>query len=673
MVLLIMSVHTPSRKKEKKAPAVPAWGVRPSLWHNGLLAAVPVFLAVFVLTARMGLPVLTSFLWAAGFALLLPLRLTWGDRLARVLPRLAFILGPIAGFCMVEVMNYNHPLSSFTAVQVLLNLVWYYMLAALIYLIAGRLTLSVGVSTAVFFLLGLANRYVIRFRGRTIFPGDLLTLRTAANVAAKYDYSLDQVQFGCLLALGLCLLVLWKLPRRRGRHVPRLRVLLPAAAACLLYLAVFFHTGFLSALEIEPSLWTTRGNGFVLNFSVCLRYSTVDEPEGYSEEALEAIRAQVPADGPAALQRPVNLIVVMNESWADLTETLGLETNEDPMPFVHGLTENTIKGTAYASVFGGTTANSEYEFLTGNTMAFLPEGTVPYQMYVTPGAPNLGRQMKDLGYETVFMHCYMASGWNRRAVYRDFGFDRVLFQSDLTDTETMRDYITDQSNFENLIRIYEEKEPGQPLFFFNVTMQNHSAYNVPWKNLPRTVWQTGAMEGRFKTVDQYLSLVRQTDSAFQYLIEYFAQVEEPTMVLMFGDHQPQVATNFYTEVLGGEFADLDAAVQQKKQAVPFVLWANYDIPEQEGVELSLNYLSSLLTETAGLPQTEYQRYLAQLRDTIPALNGVGFRGADGTWYKRRGDMPEEEQAALLEYEMLQYAQLFGDGMEDFFTLKEAEP
>lgn len=94
---------------------------------------------------------------------------------------------------------------------------------------------------------------------------------------------------------------------------------------------------------------------------------------------------------------PVNLIVIMNESFSDLTETFGLETNEDPMPFLHGLTENTVKGTAYSSVFGGTTANSEFEFLTGNTMAFLPDGTVPFQMYVTPGMPNPGRPDEGAG------------------------------------------------------------------------------------------------------------------------------------------------------------------------------------------------------------------------------------------------------------------------------------
>ena len=117
--------------------------------------------------------------------------------------------------------------------------------------------------------------------------------------------------------------------------------------------------------------------------------------------------------------QPVNLIVVMNESFSDLSVLPGVETNMDAMPFLRSLTENTVKGYAYSSVFGGTTANSEYEFLTGNTTAFLPAGTVPYQMYVSDGDPTLVSQMKALGYRAVAAHPYRSSGWNRIPVYRD--------------------------------------------------------------------------------------------------------------------------------------------------------------------------------------------------------------------------------------------------------------
>ena len=190
------------------------------------------------------------------------------------------------------------------------------VLAGVLYLATGRVRLTAGLTTALFVLIGLANRYVIRFRGRTIFPGDLLSLQTAANVAGNYDYTPDVVQLRCLLVLALFLLLLWKVPKRPGRQRPHWRAVLPAAVLSAAYLTVFFQTDFLRQMEIEPSLWTTRGNGFVLNFSVCLRYSAVEEPEGYSQETLASIRLETEEDweadpNAAGTETPVNLIVIM--------------------------------------------------------------------------------------------------------------------------------------------------------------------------------------------------------------------------------------------------------------------------------------------------------------------------------------------------------------------------
>ncbi len=247
-------------------------------------------------------------------------------------------------------------------------------------------------------------------------------------------------------------------------------------------------------------------------------------------------------------------------------------------------------------------------------------------------------------------------------------------KGDFQDREYMRGdektgYVTDQCDYENLIRWYEEKEAGEPLFLFNVTMQNHSAYQMAWTNLPREVWLTGALEGRFNTVNQYLSLVYQSDQAFEYLLDYFSQVEEPTLILLFGDHQPQVATNFYTDVLG---TAPDTALAQKKQMVPLVLWANYDIPEAQGVELSLNYLSALLMDTANLPMTGYQKYLARLWEAAPVINTVGIRDAGGNWYGENEALPEELDAAVEDYRVLLYSNVFDkkNRVEGFFTLTE---
>ncbi len=664
-----------SVKQKRGAKDAPAR--RPLYYRRDRLLPAAVLAAAILLgLTACGLPLWQGLCWALALGGVFPLALDLEEKAAARCRWAAFVLGPLLSFVLVEQMNYNYLVwKELSALQIALNLAWYYMLAGVLYLVTGRVRLTAGLTAGFFVFVGLANRYVIHFRGRTIFPGDLLTLRTAANVAGNYDYTPDAVQLHCLMALALFLLLLWKVPKRAGRQKPHWQAALPVALLAAAYLAVFFQTDFLRRLEIEPSLWTTRGNGFVLNFSVCLRYSRVEEPEGYSQETLAAIAQETeegPAGGAAGAETPVNIIVVMNESFSDLAEVFDLETNTDPLPFFHSLTENTIRGTAYASVFGGTTANSEYEFLTGNTMAFLPEGTVPFHMYVGEEEPNLGGQLKALGYHTIFMHPYLTSGWNRRAVYQSFGFDEIYFQGDFSDPAYMRNYITDQANYEELVRRYEGKEAGEPLFVFNVTMQNHSAYNVPWTGLDKTVWLTGDMEGRYGTVDQYLSLLRQSDHALEYLIHYFSQVEEPTLILMFGDHQPQVVTNFYNEVLGGDFEAVDIAAAQQRQEVPFLLWANYDIPEAEGVTTSLNYLSAMLMETAGLPLTGHQRFLLRLRETVPALNAMGFLDAGGVWHKGREDLPEAARTGLLQYESLQYNLLFDspeNRLPDFFTLK----
>lgn len=105
------------------------------------------------------------------------------------------------------------------------------------------------------------------------------------------------------------------------------------------------------------------------------------------------------------------------------------------MPFIHRLqqgAENTRTGYLNVSVLGGNTANTEFEFLTGNTIGFLPQGSVAYQQYVQKETPSLAYYLKELDYHTVAIHPYYASGWDRDRVYPLLGFDEFLSQDDFT-------------------------------------------------------------------------------------------------------------------------------------------------------------------------------------------------------------------------------------------------
>ena len=120
----------------------------------------------------------------------------------------------------------------------------------------------------------------------------------------------------------------------------------------------------------------------------------------------------------------------MNEAFSDPSVLGDFTTNEDYMPFVHSLldgADNTISGHLNVSVKGGNTANTEFEYLTGASMAFLPYGSIPYQQYVKKETPSMASYLSSLGYYTIAMHPYRAAGWDRNLVYPKLGFDEMHF------------------------------------------------------------------------------------------------------------------------------------------------------------------------------------------------------------------------------------------------------
>ncbi len=319
--------------------------------------------------------------------LLRPFRSMRGDP-DRWISRLVFLLGPWAALWMVEILNENDVFQDLAAWQVLMNMIWYYLLFALCRLILGRRRRSVAVAVTLCFLVGLLNHYILRFRGRILFPADVAGWRTAANVASDFDYSLDHYIVQAAVLLVAYLFLVWACPAQRRRdRMPRL-----AGALLILFGAgysfAFFCTGMLPALGIYTQQWVTQANGFLLNFTVAMRYSSVDKPEDYSRDRVLELAEEYPAvEADGSVTRPVNIIAIMNESFADLTIFEGLELEEDPTPFLHSMTENTIKGWMYSPVTGGGTASVEFEYLTGFSTLFQPPHTVAYQLYVRRACP----------------------------------------------------------------------------------------------------------------------------------------------------------------------------------------------------------------------------------------------------------------------------------------------
>ena len=544
--------------------------------------------------------------------------------------RLVLLLGPWACFWMVEILNGNDVFHDLYAWQVLMNLIWYYLLFIVCRLLLGRNRWACAAGAVLSFTFGLVNHYVLRFRGRILFPADVAGWHTAANVASGFDYSMDteMTQAAVLLVAFLFLALACPRQRRRAR--------LPRAAAVLLwavtlgYSFAFFKTDMLPDLGIYTQQWVTQRNGFALNFTVALRYSSVEKPDGYSHDAVLELKEEYQGQDGDESRQPVNLIVIMNESFSDLTIFDGLDASEDPTPFLHSLTENTVKGWMYSPVTGGGTASVEFEYLTGFSTLFQPPHTVAYQLYVKENMPSLAAVAGSAGYDSTAFHPYKSSGWNRPIAYRDLGFDHQLYEEDVEDPYLIRHYISDQSDYEKVMETTRNANAaGQKCFVFNVTMQNHSGYSQGWNNLERTIDLPDQLKSADSSAIQYLALARASDDALRELIEYYSQVEEPTMVVLFGDHQPPLKNAFYEELYGKALSERTTQEVMKQYITPFFVWANYDIEEQQDVAISPNYLGVLTARLAGLPLTGFMEFLDGLYQQLPAITPVGILTANG--------------------------------------------
>ncbi len=234
-------------------------------------------------------------------------------------------------------------------------------------------------------------------------------------------------------------------------------------------------------------------------------------------------------------------------------------------------------------------------------------------------------------------------------------FDEYSFIESYPQKELIRGYVSDQEMFEYIIEQYENRDTSKGYFNFGVTMQNHGGYSNPRDDYESTIQLQGYQKD-YPDVEQYLSLIHETDSALEYLVSYFKTVEEPVVIVFFGDHLANLNKAFYEEVHGGSFETLDE--QQLMYTVPFFIWANYDIEEKEIGLTSLNYLSTYLMEVAGLSKSAYQQFLTDMKEEIPAINALGYYSKSKQCFMRVEDAEGEEAEALLRYQLLQYNGIF---------------
>lgn len=569
------------------------------------------------------------------------------------------------------------------------------------YLVSGRRGAAVLPVHAFCLVIGIAQYFVRQFKNSAILPSDLMVLDTAVSVSGQYRYALDPRSVMGIAVSFLAVYVLSLLsargafdrPSERGTRERVTTIATGLLCACLCAGLVTIPN-YMGDLGVEIMYWYSiryyERQGFLPTFIAIWQDMPIRMPEGYTEKSAKAVLRELnvaydeetAADDGRQLAREQfaedrpTIIAVMNESFSDLSEYDGIrKAGYDGPRFFKTLPDPLFRGRLYVNVHGGGTCNSEFEFLTGNSLGYIGAGKYPYSSFRLDATDSLARQLGGLGYSTTAIHPNYASNWNRSRVYPALGFDRFLdigafggFPATLMDgtkaNETptgvpvFHSGVSDKATYEKIMELLDENK--SPQLIFDVTMQNHGSYNQG--NIPQDKMTHFVPEGVYgnpefgetpERLNEYLSCIEESDRALEWFVSQLRKTDRKVVLVFFGDHQPSL-TPAYNDAWYPEEDDLMHS--QRIYHANYLVWANYDVPgaSQEGEtrDLSVDGLASVTLEAIGAPLSRYQKAQLETEKTVPAINLHGYLGYDGRWYT--ADEPSEyrdayERMSLVEY------------------------
>ncbi len=546
------------------------------------------------------------------------------------------------------------------------NYIPIYLFTRVIYLITNRLKITNMIVSIVCMVIADVNYYVTIFRGTPLMPWDIRSFGTATAVVNGYEiFPTVELNIMLLVLMATCLLCSF-VEDKEHRSVKD----------TVGSFGVILALGLVFAIGIWPNLiassWSARKlyeeQGTVASFIASTRFLHTNKPSGYTEEKYDELMNSISRDpSDESGESAQNVIVIMNESLADFRVIdKGEKVAVDYMPFINSLAgqENVITGNLYVPVFGANTPNSEFEVLTGASCAYFNNG-IPYQTSIHEPIDSMATWMNTLGYVSEGFHPAVATNWNRNNVYSYLGFEKSLFlETDGTGIgpyacskkDWIRKKISDAKDFEILQKENMESKADK-FFMFNVTWQNHGGYGKDDYGAFETTFDLSEY-GEFSEAETYMSMVNITDHEFEKLVRKYSEIDEPTVICMFGDHMPAVGDEFFEYLYGKKTDELTAQEQQKKYITPFYIWANYDIEEGYFDKMSANYLGALIMKAAGLPMDEYTKYLWELYQKYPVISTTGIYDVEGNFYESLQDV--EKDPDILNYEYLMYHRIKGE-------------
>ena len=558
----------------------------------------------------------------------------------------------------------------------------------LFYFLTNHTIFSICFPSGIFIILTIANGIKIKMRQDPLLPSDITLIREVAGILQGFDKeSLERILFQISLFMVILLASLLFFKNQKMKWSLRIWsvvivFLLGGIANQKWYASQSIYDQYPVTGNIYFQVNQYHSKGIVYSSLHNLNTMQVKKPQQYNAAEYKK-REQPPMLTSEQKENLPNIIMIMGEAYSDLSinEHIDFSHYIDPMKNYKEIIsqEDTIAGHIVVPNYGGGTSDTEYDVLTACPTRYL-DNALPSYNFVRKNFDALPRRLAQIGYDTLAIHPGYLWFYNRYNVYPHFGFDTFInLESFDIKTQSKGGYISEKATTDAILQTLKQhiKESDKPLFSFTVTIQNHgpyqNKYNETEKNFDTDVFLT---EEEQNMLYNYFNGLKDVDKEIARLLAELEKMDEPVVVVYFGDHLPGFTNGMdFFDILDYDI-DIEGTTQQRLRVyeTPYFIWQNESAKNStkilenkeklllpEGNLISAHYLGAMTMELLGLEGlSPLYDYVNEMRKELPIIANGAFLQGNGTFI----DEVTQQQQQKIEYLIgWQYYKLFDENVE----------
>lgn len=410
-------------------------------------------------------------------------------------------------------------------------------------------------------------------------------------------------------------------------------------------------------------------------------------PEGYDEDYMLEVLKRVDQLTEARKEPEVkpNILFILSESFYDLNRLPVLQYEGDPLENFHALEAESVSGTFHSHYLGYGTGYLELPMLYGLISLDLPPGsnicfqeTPVYERF-----DALAEQFTKSGdYDAEMLHAYDNTLYNRTVTYPLLGFNNLYFSDDIQQMGIKRAdgayggfYMRDGYFFQGMLeRMKAVNASGKRAFLYGITMENHQPFEPQKFNYECQIPLIAPdfTPAQRDIIRVMLEGITRADQALGELTEALRQTDEPTIVVFFGDHRPNLfmpgGDTVYT--LLGLCPENDTLHWTPEQindlySTDYLIWANHP-SLLEGLagtrrDSSITALGPQLLELTGQPVSRYWALLEKVSKVCLTQTDLYFVDGAGkpSFSREEADLSPEALELLELRDAVVYDAVYG--------------